>query len=134
LCYQALPQLRWMMCLLRWDDRIQGWKLQDIQIALTDLANNPQKLTLTIKKLSLPKPFDDLNLVNIHCSPSHGKTRSCCVNKGVQTCAQSVGNHQRPIFFYHREKLSTLKLTDLQLLMGSIRRNGRKGQSMADTD
>jgi hypothetical protein len=45
-----------------------GWKLQGIQIALTDLADDPQKLTLTINKLSLPKPFDDLNLVNIHCS------------------------------------------------------------------
>jgi len=44
------------------------WKLQGIHIALTDLANNPQKLTLTVNTLSLPKPFNVLNLINIHCS------------------------------------------------------------------
>ena len=45
-----------------------GWQLEGINIALTDLAQNPQKLALTINKLSLPKPFNDLNLVNIRCT------------------------------------------------------------------
>ena len=59
-----------------------SWKLQGIHIALNDLVNNPQQLTLTINKLSLPKPFDDLNLINIHCSSFTWQNKELLCTKG----------------------------------------------------
>ncbi|MCX7097295.1 MAG: C4-dicarboxylate ABC transporter [Methylococcales bacterium] len=46
---------------------INAWTLQGIHFALSDPSIKPQQLTLSIAQLSLPKPYDDLNLVNIHC-------------------------------------------------------------------
>ncbi len=59
-----------------------SWKLQGIQIALTGLAENPQKLTLSIKVLSLPKPFNDLSLINIHCSSFTWQNKELLCNQG----------------------------------------------------
>ena len=45
----------------------QKWKLQGIEVNLGAINNQSQQGGLSIKKLSLPKPFEDLNLVDIHC-------------------------------------------------------------------
>jgi hypothetical protein len=45
-----------------------NWKLEDIRIVLDAITDDPQKLSLTIAKMALPKPFNDLSLVNIHCA------------------------------------------------------------------
>jgi hypothetical protein len=45
----------------------QKWKLQGIEVSLGAINNQSQQFGLSIKKLSLPKPFQDLNLVDIRC-------------------------------------------------------------------
>ena len=99
----------------------RGWKLQGIQIALTDLANNPQKLTLTINKLSLPLPFNDLNLINIHCSSFTWQNKELLCTQGRAQVRSKRWQSPAANFSFHiREKHSTLKLTDLQLADGTV--------------
>ena len=98
-----------------------GWSLQGIQIALTDLAKNSQKLTLTIDKLSLPKPFDDLKLINIHCSSFTWQNKELLCTQGRAKISSKQWQSPAANFSFHiREKHSTLKLTDLQLAGGVI--------------
>ena len=99
----------------------RGWKLEGIQIDLTDLANNPQKLTLTINKLSLPLPFNDLNLINIHCSSFTWQNNELLCTQGRAHVRSKRWQSPAANFsFYIREKHSTLKLTDLQLADGTV--------------
>ncbi|OYV16599.1 MAG: hypothetical protein CG441_1685 [Methylococcaceae bacterium NSM2-1] len=99
----------------------RGWKLEGIQIDLTDLANNPQKLTLTINKLSLPLPFNDLNLINIHCSSFTWQNNELLCTRGRAHVRSKRWQSPAANFSFHiREKHSTLKLTDLQLADGTV--------------
>ncbi|MDD1636171.1 MAG: C4-dicarboxylate ABC transporter, partial [Methylococcaceae bacterium] len=98
-----------------------GWKLQGIHITLSDLADNTQKLTLTINKLNLPKPFDDLNLVNIHCSSFTWQNKELLCTQGrAQMRSQRWQSPAANFSFHIREQHSSLKLTDLQLADGSL--------------
>ena len=98
-----------------------GWKLQGIHITLTDLANNTQKLTLTVNTLSLPKPFDDLNLINIHCSSFTWQNKELLCTEGRAQIRSKQWQSPAANFSFHiREKFSTLKLTDLQLADGTV--------------
>ena len=98
-----------------------NWTLQGIQIALTDLAGNPQKLTLTIRKLSLPLPFNDLNLVNIQCSSFSWQNQEfLCTDGRAQVRSKRWQSPSTHFSFHIREKHSTLQLTDLQLADGIL--------------
>jgi len=98
-----------------------GWKLQGIHISLTDLANNTQKLTLTVNTLSLPKPFDDLNLINIHCSSFTWQNKELLCTEGRAQIRSKQWQSPVANFSFHiREKFSTLKLTDLHLADGAV--------------
>ncbi|MDD5461806.1 MAG: hypothetical protein PHG00_09250 [Methylococcales bacterium] len=97
------------------------WKLQGMHIALNDLSQNPQKLTLTIDRLSLPEPFDDLNLINIHCSSFTWQNKALICIKGRVKMHSKRWQTQAFNFSFHiSEKLSTLKLTGLQLAGGTV--------------
>ena len=98
-----------------------GWKLQGVDIALTDLANNPQQLTLTINKLSLPLPFDDLSLINIHCSSFTWQNKALLCTQGRAKVLSKRWQSPAANFSFHiTEQHSTLKLTDLQLADGVV--------------
>jgi len=45
----------------------QKWNLQGIEVSFDNINNQSQQFGLSIKKLSLPKPFNDFNLVDIRC-------------------------------------------------------------------
>jgi hypothetical protein len=99
----------------------RGWKLQGIQIALTDLTKKPQKLTLTIDKLSLPKPFNDLSLINIHCSSFTWQNKALLCKQGHAKMRSKRWQSPAANFsFQIREKHSTLKLTASQLAGGTV--------------
>ncbi|HEY5140954.1 MAG TPA: C4-dicarboxylate ABC transporter, partial [Methylococcales bacterium] len=98
-----------------------GWKLQGIQITLSDLAKNPQKLALTINQLSLPLPFDDLNLINIHCSSFTWQNKELlCAQGHAQISSKRWQSPAANFSFHIREKHSTLKFTDLQVAGGVV--------------
>ncbi len=98
-----------------------NWKLEGISVALTDLAANPQKLTLLITKLELPKPFNDVSLVNIQCSSFtwQNKELVCQQGKGKIRSKQWLSPESN-FSFHFRENNNVLKLTDLQLSGGDF--------------
>jgi len=99
----------------------RGWNLQGIQIALTDLSQKPHKLALTIDKLSLPLPFDDLKLINIHCSSFTWQNKELLCTHGHAKINSKRWQSPVANFSFHiREKHSRIKLTDLQLAGGTV--------------
>ena len=98
-----------------------SWKLQGIQIALTGLAENPQKLTLSIKELNLHKPYNDLSLINIHCSSFTWQNKELLCNQGhAQVLSERWQSPATHFSFHVRKNHSSLKLTDLQLAGGAL--------------
>jgi hypothetical protein len=103
------------------------WKLEGINIALTDVAKNPQKLALTIAKLSLPKPFDDLNLVNIRCTSFTWQNKEMLCEQGrAEIHSKRWQSPAANFSFYVTEKLSSFKLSDLHLAGGIVAVDGEE--------
>ncbi len=94
-----------------------NWKLEDISIALTDVMATPQKLTLLISKLELPNPFNDLSLVDIHCSSFTWQNKELVCHQGKAKLRSKQWLSPEANFSFHfRENHNAIKLTDLQLL------------------
>jgi len=103
------------------------WKLEGVNIALTDLSQNPQKLALTIAKLSLPKPFNDLNLVNIRCTAFTWQNKELMCEQGRAEMRSKQWQSPTANFSFHvTEKRSSFKLTDLHLAGGIIAIDGEE--------
>lgn len=103
------------------------WKLEDVNIVLTDLQQNPQKLALTIAKLSLPKPFDDFNLVNIRCTAFTWQNKELLCEQGRAEMRSKRWQSPTANFSFHvTEKRSSFKLTDLYLAGGIIAVDGEE--------
>lgn len=103
------------------------WKLEDINIALSNLPQNPQKLALTIAKLSLPKPFNDLNLVNIRCTAFTWQNKELLCGQGRAEISSKRWQSPRANFSFHvTEKRSSFKLADLHLAGGTVAVEGEE--------
>ncbi|MDI1279085.1 C4-dicarboxylate ABC transporter [Methylobacter sp.] len=103
------------------------WKLEGVTIALTDLSQNPQKLALTIAKLSLPKPFNDLNLVNIRCTAFTWQNKEMVCEQGRAEMRSKHWQSPTANFSFHvTEKRSSFKLTALHLAGGIIAIDGEE--------
>jgi hypothetical protein len=103
------------------------WQLEDVNIALTDLSQNPQQLALTIAKLSLSKPFNDLNLVNIRCTAFTWQNRELLCKQGRAEVRSKRWQSPAADFSFHvTEKRSSFKLTDLRLAGGTVAVDGEE--------
>jgi hypothetical protein len=103
------------------------WKLGGLNIALTDLPQNPQKLALTIAKLSLPKPFNDLSLVNIRCLSFTWQNKELLCGQGRAEMRSKRWQSPTANFSFHvTEKRSSFKLTDLHLADGIVAVDGEE--------
>ncbi|MGZ8165915.1 MAG: C4-dicarboxylate ABC transporter [Methylobacter sp.] len=103
----------------------KNWKLEGVNIALTDLTQSPQKLALTIDQLSLPNPFNDLKLVNIRCTSFTWRNEELLCKQGRAEIYSK--RWQSPSFnfsFFVSENYTSLKLTGLQLAGGTFAVNG----------
>ncbi len=97
------------------------WNVQGIHIGLTDPAQAPQKLVLTIDKLSLPKPFHDLTLVNIRCDDFSWQGKELMCRQGLANLQSKYWQSPNARFTLTiKQDHSTLKLSDLQLAGGTI--------------
>lgn len=105
----------------------KSWQLQDINIALTGLAQNPQQLALTIAQLSLPKPFNDLKLVNIRCTFFTWRNKELLCAQGKARMRSKRWQSPAANFSFHiTEKHSSFKLADLHLAGGTIALDGEE--------
>ncbi|MGZ5029921.1 MAG: C4-dicarboxylate ABC transporter [Methylobacter sp.] len=103
------------------------WKLEGIKIALTDLQQNPQKLILTIARLNLPKPFNDLSLVNIHCTSFTWQNKELLCAQGRAKVRSKRWQSPTTNFAFHiTEKRSSFKLTGLRLAGGTVAVDGEE--------
>ena len=103
------------------------WKLEGVTIALTDVQQNPQKLTLTIAKLSLPKPFNDLNLINIRCTSFTWQNKELLCEQGRAKIQSKRWQSPTTNFSFHvTEQRSSFKLTDLRLAGGTVTVDGEE--------
>ncbi|WP_246247108.1 YdbH domain-containing protein [Candidatus Methylobacter favarea] len=103
----------------------KNWKLAGVNIALTDLTQSPQKLALTIDQLSLPKPFNDLKLVNIRCTAFSWRNEELLCRQGRAKIHSK--RWQSPSFnfsFLISQNRTSLKLTGLQLAGGTFAVDG----------
>ena len=104
-----------------------GWQLQGINIALTDLKQTPQKLALTIDKLSLPEPFNDLTLVNIRCTSFTWQNKELLCEQGRTQIHSKRWQSPTANFSFHvTEKRSSFKLTDLRLAGETVAIDGEE--------
>jgi hypothetical protein len=103
------------------------WKLEGINIALADLQKNPQKLTLTIAKLSLPKPFNDLNLANIRCTSFTWQNKELLCEQGRAKIQSKQWQSPSTNFSFHvTEQRSSFILTSLRLAGGIVAIDGEE--------
>jgi len=103
------------------------WQLEGVNIALTNLAQTPQKLALTVAKLSLPKPFNDLNLVNIRCMSFTWQNKELLCEQGRAEIRSKRWQSPSANFSFHvTEKRSSFQLSDLHLAGGTIAVNGEE--------
>jgi hypothetical protein len=103
------------------------WQLQGIAIDLTDIQQNPQQLALTVARLSLPKPFDDLSLVNIRCSSFTWQNKELLCTQGRATLRSKRWLSPTANFSFHiAERRSSFKLTDLRLAGGTVTVDGEE--------
>ncbi|HEY8037989.1 MAG TPA: C4-dicarboxylate ABC transporter [Methylobacter sp.] len=103
------------------------WKLEDINVALTDLPQKSQKLVLTIAKLSLPKPFNDLNLVNIRCTAFTWQNNELLCEQGRAKIRSKRWQSPTANFSFHiTEKRSSFKLSNLHLAGGTVAVDGEE--------
>lgn len=94
----------------------QGWSLQGATIALTELDKNQQQLALTVKTVVLPKPFNDLSLVNLRCTSFTWTAKQMSCNQGRATLRSTHWQSPSANFsFQIDQKRSTFKLTELSL-------------------
>jgi len=103
------------------------WRLEGVTIALTELSQNPQQLVLTIAKLSLPKPFNDLNLVNIRCTSFTWQNKEMVCEQGRAEMRSKQWQSPAADFSFHvTEKRSSFRLTGLHLAGGTLAVDGEE--------
>lgn len=99
----------------------QDWKLEGITLKLSNIAAQQKKLTLAIKKLTLPKPFDDLQFVSIDCVTFTWQNKTLiCQHGKAKIQSQHWLSPEMKFSFQFREHHNTLQLSDLKLAGGSF--------------
>ena len=99
----------------------QGWELEGMHIALIDIPKHRQQLILTIDKLRLPKPFDDLKLADIRCTSfTWGNKQLVCARGKARIGSKRWRSPGADFSFRLGEKSSVVKMTGLNLLGGTI--------------
>lgn len=103
------------------------WQLEGVNIALTDLLQSPQKLALTIKRLTLPKPFNEINLVNIRCTSFTWQNKELLCEQGRAQMRSKRWQSPAANFSFHvTEKRSSFKLSNLHLAGGTVAVDGEE--------
>jgi hypothetical protein len=100
---------------------MQGWQLQHVKISLMTAAKKSSQLQLSIAHLSLPKPFADLKLLNIHCSEfSWGNNEIHCLQGKTQLQSKLFNSPQFNFSFHITPKQSQFHIQQLKLLDGEF--------------
>ena len=100
---------------------VKGWRLEDVNISLAGIPKRRQQLALTIGKLSLPKPFDDLKLADIRCNAfTWGKNQILCEDGEARVDSRYWRSPRTGFNFRLSEKSSKVHLTGLEVWGGKV--------------
>jgi hypothetical protein len=99
----------------------QGWSLQGVKLAVTDLSEDRQQLAASISQLQLPKPYGDLSLVNIGCADFSWQNNQLDCKQGKAAVQSKRWQSPSANFSFHiQEHDSWLKLQDLRIASGKV--------------
>lgn len=99
--------------------KTQGWRLQGAAISLTGIEKKAPQLQLSIQKLFLPKPFDDLKLLQVQCSQfDWGNNEIHCTQGNAQLQSKSFSAPRFKFSFHISQKQSQFQIQQLKLLAG----------------
>lgn len=109
----------------------QKWNLQGIEVNFDKINNQSQQLGLSIKKLSLPKPFQDLNLVDIRCQQFiWNDTKIHCQQGKASIQSKRFSSPRLNFSFLISEAKTQFTINHLKLLSGvlNLQANLKKDQ------
>jgi len=99
----------------------QGWLLQGVKVTLANLAADKQQLAAEISQLHLPKPYDDLSLVNIRCTEFTWQNQQLHCDQGRASVQSKRWQSPSANFSFHiQEHDSWLKLQDVRIAGGHV--------------
>ncbi len=98
---------------------MQNWQLQGIEVSLGAMSQQKQQLGLAIQKLGLPKPFNDLKLVDIRCEQfSWSDTKIHCQQGNASIQSKRFNSPRFNFSFLISEAKSQFSINHLELLQG----------------
>ncbi len=109
----------------------QKWNLQGIEVSLGAISKQPQQFGLSIQKLNLPKPFNDLNLVDIRCQQFIWNDTKIHCQQGKASIRSKRFNSPRLNFsFLISETKTQFTINQFKLLSGvlNLQANLKKDQ------
>ncbi|MDO9103484.1 MAG: C4-dicarboxylate ABC transporter [Methylovulum sp.] len=104
-------------------DRITtaNWNVQDLDISLTGPTQSQQQLALTIARLKLPEPFNDLSQVKIRCDPFSLQNHTLLCPTGRAEAHTPRWQSPTADFSLHiSEHLGNLTVSKLRLADGTL--------------
>ncbi len=95
--------------------------MSDVSLTLLDLEKQSQQLALSIKKLSLPKPFSDLRFFDVQCPVFSWQDNEIICQKGR---AKLKSKYIKPSYFSFSfsvtDKKSQFKITNVKVAKGTL--------------
>ncbi len=99
----------------------QGWQLQGIKIQLSTPAQHTPQFQLIIQTLSLPKPLNDLKLLNIHCTQFLWQKRQIsCIHGVAQLQSKTFASPRLNFSFAITPAYSQFHIQQLKLFSGQF--------------
>jgi hypothetical protein len=95
----------------------KGWKLEGVTLAVIDLNQKKPQFKMSATKLTLPKPFNDLTLADIHCNDFTWDHDELHCNQGRASVRSAYWQSPSTNFSFHfSPKLNSFKLEDTRLV------------------
>lgn len=99
----------------------KNWQLHNISLSLAGLQNSSQQLSLLISKLSLQKPFSDIQIVDIRCNKFSWQDNIIDCEQGSALIKSKKFHSPRFSFsFSLTEQQSWFSIKNLKLANGSL--------------
>jgi hypothetical protein len=95
----------------------EGWKLEGVKFALSELSQKKPKLKFSANKLTLPKPFHDLAVADIQCHDFKWGQDELHCNQGRASVSSRYWQSPTTQFSFHlKPQKSTISFDDVRLL------------------
>lgn len=99
----------------------KDWQLNDVSLTLSAIQQQSQQLSLSIKQLSLPAPFQHLNIFDVQCLNFNWQENKIICQQGKAKLKSNVFESSGFAFsFSITEQQSYFNIQDLKLAKGTL--------------